>query len=140
VHHRVAAGFRLGNVFLAGDAAHIHSPAAGQGMNTGIADAYDLATRLAAVLTGQADDSTLDTYDRVRRAVALEVLRFTDRLTRTAMIRNPAARFARRVGTGTVGRLTPVQRRLAMWVTGLQRSPLRGDLPTVTPRKLETST
>jgi 2-polyprenyl-6-methoxyphenol hydroxylase-like FAD-dependent oxidoreductase len=137
VHHRVAARFRVGPVFLAGDAAHIHSPAAGQGMNTGIADAFDLATRMAAVLNGQADESTLDSYDRLRRAVALEVLHFTDRLTRMAMLRNPAARFARRVGTGTVGQLRPVQHRLAMWVTGLQRSPLRGDLPAVTPRQLE---
>jgi 2-polyprenyl-6-methoxyphenol hydroxylase-like FAD-dependent oxidoreductase len=140
VHHRVAATFRDGRVFLAGDAAHIHSPAAGQGMNTGIADAFDLATRLAAVLAGQADESSLDAYDRVRRAVALEVLAFTDRLTRVAMMRNPAARIARRVGTGTVGRLRPVQRRLAMWVTGLQRSPLRGDLPAVTTRQREPET
>jgi 2-polyprenyl-6-methoxyphenol hydroxylase-like FAD-dependent oxidoreductase len=140
VHHRVAARFRVGLVFLAGDAAHIHSPAAGQGMNTGIADAFDLATRMAAVFTGQADESTLDAYDRVRRAVALEVLRFTDRLTKMAMLRNPAARFARRIGAGTVGRLAPVQQRLAMWVTGLQRSPLRGDLPAAVPRRLETNT
>jgi 2-polyprenyl-6-methoxyphenol hydroxylase-like FAD-dependent oxidoreductase len=136
VHHRVAARFRIGRVFLAGDAAHIHSPAAGQGMNTGIADAYDVATRLAAVLTGQAEESSLDAYDRGRRAVALEVLTFTDRLTRVAMMRHPVARLARRAGTGTVGRLRPVQRRLAMWVTGLQRSPLRGDLPAVTPVKV----
>jgi 2-polyprenyl-6-methoxyphenol hydroxylase-like FAD-dependent oxidoreductase len=140
VHHRVAARFRVGPVFLAGDAAHIHSPAAGQGMNTGIADAFDLATRMAAVLNGQADESTLDTYDRLRRAVALEVLHFTDRLTRVAMLRNPAARFARRVGTGTLGRLRPVQHRLAMWVTGLQRSPLHASLPAVTPRQLEGKT
>lgn len=140
VHHRVADRFRVGGVFLAGDAAHIHSPAAGQGMNTGIADAFDVATRLAAVCTGQADESTLDAYDRVRRAVALEVLRFTDRLTRMAMLRNPLARFARRIGAGTLGRLGPVQRRLAMWVTGLRRSPLRGDLPAVTPRQLEPRT
>jgi 2-polyprenyl-6-methoxyphenol hydroxylase-like FAD-dependent oxidoreductase len=137
VHHRVAERFRVGRVFLAGDAAHIHSPAAGQGMNTGIADAFDLATRLAAVVTGQAGEATLDAYDRQRRAVALEVLRFTDRLTRVAMMRNPVARLVRRAGAGTVGGLGPVQRRLAMWVTGLQRSPLRGDLPAVTPRPLE---
>jgi 2-polyprenyl-6-methoxyphenol hydroxylase-like FAD-dependent oxidoreductase len=133
VHHRVAERFRVGRVFLAGDAAHIHSPAAGQGMNTGIADAFDLATRLGAVLTGQADGSTLDAYERQRRAVALEVLRFTDRLTRMAMMRNPVARSARRVAAGTVGRLAPVQHRLAMWVTGLQRSPLRAGLPTCRP-------
>jgi 2-polyprenyl-6-methoxyphenol hydroxylase-like FAD-dependent oxidoreductase len=124
VHHRVAGRFRVGGVFLAGDAAHVHSPAAGQGMNTGIADAYDLATRIAAVVTGQADETSLDGYERDRRAAALEVLRFTDRMTRMAMIGNPVARSVRRVLAGSLGRLGPVQRRIAMWVTGLERSPL----------------
>src|SRR4030095_1651286 len=78
IHHRVADKFRVGGVFLAGDAAHVHSPAAGQGMNTRIADAYDLATRLAAILNGQAEQSILDDYQTTRRAAALEVLRFTD--------------------------------------------------------------
>src|SRR5262249_48130345 len=80
VHHRVADRFRVGGVFLAGDAAHVHSPAAGQGMNTGIADAFDLSTRLAAVLTRRADAAILDGYEAQRRAAALEVLRFTDRM------------------------------------------------------------
>ena len=131
VHHRVADRFRVGGVFLAGDAAHVHSPAAGQGMNTGIADAFDLSTRLAAVLAGRAGDETLDDYERGRRAAALEVLRFTDRMTRMAMLRSPVARAGRRTLAGSVGRLGPVQRRLAMWVTGLERSPLRHGLPDV---------
>ncbi|MGW6276155.1 FAD-dependent oxidoreductase [Kribbella sp. NPDC055071] len=125
VHHRVAETFRSGGVFLGGDAAHVHSPAAGQGMNTGIADAFDLATRLAAVLTGEADDTVLDTYDANRRAAALEVLRFTDRMTRMALIRHPLPRAARWLAAHSVGRSPYVQRRLATWVTGLQRSPLR---------------
>ncbi len=132
IHHRVADRFRVGAVFLAGDAAHIHSPAAGQGMNTGIADAYDLATRLAAVVAGAAPESTLDAYAERRRAAALEVLRFTDRMTKVAMLRNPVARVARLAVARTVGRLGPVQRRIALWVTGLERSPLRADLPSVT--------
>jgi 2-polyprenyl-6-methoxyphenol hydroxylase-like FAD-dependent oxidoreductase len=131
IHHRVADRFRVGAVFLAGDAAHIHSPAAGQGMNTGIADAYDLATRLAAVVAGAAPESTLDAYAERRRAAALEVLRFTDRMTKVAMLRNPVARLARLAVARTVGRLGPVQRRIALWVTGLERSPLRADLPSV---------
>ena len=131
IHHRVADRFRVGGVFLAGDAAHIHSPAAGQGMNTGIADAYDLATRLAAVVAGGAPESTLDVFATRRRAAALEVLRFTDRMTKVAMLRNPVARLARLAAARTVGRLGPVQRRIALWVTGLERSPLRDDLPSV---------
>jgi 2-polyprenyl-6-methoxyphenol hydroxylase-like FAD-dependent oxidoreductase len=134
VHHRVAEKFRVGSVFLAGDAAHVHSPAAGQGMNTGIADAYDLSTRLAAVLTGQAETSVLDGYERERRAAALEVLRFTDRMTRMAMLSNPVARSVRGVAAGTVSRIGPIRHLITMWITGLKRSPLRHGLPAVAPR------
>jgi len=59
------------------------------------------------------------------------VLRFTDRMTKVAMLRNPVARVARLTVARTVGRLGPVQRRIALWVTGLERSPLRADLPSV---------
>ncbi|MET9029972.1 FAD-dependent monooxygenase [Nocardia sp. NPDC004168] len=69
----LADRYRVGRVFLAGDAAHIHSPAGGQGMNTGIQDAYNLGWKLAAVLDG-ADESLLDTYELERRAVARAVL------------------------------------------------------------------
>ena len=131
VHHRVAEHFRSGGVFLTGDAAHVHSPAAGQGMNTGIADAYELATRLTATLAG-ADPGVLDGYEPARRSAALEVLRFTDRMTRIAMITSPMGRLTRRVLAGTLGQLGPVQRRIAIWVSGLQRSPLRHDRPVVT--------
>jgi 2-polyprenyl-6-methoxyphenol hydroxylase-like FAD-dependent oxidoreductase len=132
VHHRVADRFRVGPAFLAGDAAHVHSPAAGQGMNTGIADAYDLATRMAAVLTGQAEGDVLDGYERTRRNAALEVLRLTDRITGISMLRRPIPRTARRLVAHTLGRLPAVQHRVAMSVAGLARSPLRGDLPSVT--------
>ena len=63
VHHRVAEHFRKGRAFLLGDAAHIHSPAGGQGMNTGNGDAINLAWKLAAVLRGQAPDRLLDSYE-----------------------------------------------------------------------------
>ena len=127
IHHRVADRFRVDRVFLAGDAAHIHSPAAGQGMNTGIADAFDIATKLAAVLRGESDEATLDLYDQRRRAAALEVLKFTDRITRVATLRSPVARGMRRLLARTVGRSARVKRHVAMWVTGLERSPLRVD-------------
>jgi 2-polyprenyl-6-methoxyphenol hydroxylase-like FAD-dependent oxidoreductase len=140
VQHRVADRFRVGGVFLAGDAAHVHSPAAGQGMNTGIADAYDLATRLAAVLTGEANESLLDGYERDRRAAAVEVLRFTDRMTKVAMLSNPIARSMRRAAAGTIGRVGPIRHLITMWITGLKRSPLRRNLPTVAIRDAKPQT
>jgi len=64
VHHQVADRYRAGRILLAGDAAHVHSPAGGQGMNTGIQDAVALGHALAAVLGGRAGDSRLDQYER----------------------------------------------------------------------------
>ncbi|MGC4044272.1 MAG: FAD-dependent monooxygenase [Armatimonas sp.] len=80
VHHRVADKFRQGSAFLAGDAGHIHSPAGGQGMNTGIGDAINLAWKLAAVLKGKADDSLLDTYEAERIAFARKLVETTDQV------------------------------------------------------------
>jgi 2-polyprenyl-6-methoxyphenol hydroxylase-like FAD-dependent oxidoreductase len=78
VHHRVADQFRKGRAFLLGDAAHIHSPVGGQGMNTGIGDAVNLAWKLAAVLRGRATASILDTYESERVAFARRLVRTTD--------------------------------------------------------------
>jgi 2-polyprenyl-6-methoxyphenol hydroxylase-like FAD-dependent oxidoreductase len=80
VHHRVADHFRKGRVFLLGDAAHIHSPVGGQGMNTGIGDAVNLAWKLAAVLKGCADPSLLDSYEPERIAFARGLVATTDRV------------------------------------------------------------
>jgi len=79
VHHRVVEHFRRRRTFLLGDAAHIHSPAGGQGMNTGIGDAINLAWKLAAVLGGRAGDALLDTYESERRAFARRLVASTDR-------------------------------------------------------------
>jgi 2-polyprenyl-6-methoxyphenol hydroxylase-like FAD-dependent oxidoreductase len=79
VHHRVADHFRKNRAFLLGDAAHIHSPVGGQGMNTGIGDAVNLAWKLAAVLKGRADASLLDTYEPERIAFARRLVATTDR-------------------------------------------------------------
>lgn len=79
VHHRVAAHFRIGRCFLSGDAAHIHSPAGGQGMNTGIGDAVNLAWKLAHVLHGRADPALLDTYEAERIVFARRLVTTTDR-------------------------------------------------------------
>ncbi|OAR01321.1 hypothetical protein LLEC1_07583 [Akanthomyces lecanii] len=77
-HHRVADAFRKGRAFLLGDAAHIHSPAGGQGMNTGIGDAINLAWKIAAVVDGQAEDSLLDTYEEERIRFARKLVTSTD--------------------------------------------------------------
>ena len=80
VHHRVTGHFRKGRAFLLGDAAHIHSPAGGQGMNTGIGDAINLAWKLAAVLAGRASDNLLETYEAERIGFARRLVATTDRL------------------------------------------------------------
>jgi len=80
VHHRVTQHFRQGRAFLAGDAAHIHSPAGGQGMNTGIGDAINLAWKLAAVLGGHAPDALLDSYEAERIGFARRLVATTDRI------------------------------------------------------------
>ncbi|MGE4253442.1 MAG: FAD-dependent monooxygenase [Parvibaculaceae bacterium] len=82
VHHRVADHFRAGRVFIAGDAGHIHSPAGGQGMNTGMGDAVNLAWKLAAVLQGRAKQELLDSYEPERIAFARSLIRGTDQAFR----------------------------------------------------------
>jgi 2-polyprenyl-6-methoxyphenol hydroxylase-like FAD-dependent oxidoreductase len=78
VLRRIAGQFRTGRVFLAGDAAHVHSPAGGQGLNTGIQDAYNLAWKLALVLRGAAAPELLDTYNAERRPIAARILKMTE--------------------------------------------------------------
>ena len=80
VHHRVASRFRNGRVFLLGDAAHIHSPVGGQGMNTGIGDAVNLAWKLAAVLRGRAPAAILESYEPERIGFARRLVATTDRV------------------------------------------------------------
>jgi 2-polyprenyl-6-methoxyphenol hydroxylase-like FAD-dependent oxidoreductase len=79
VHHRVAEHFRKGRAFLLGDAAHIHSPAGGQGMNTGIGDAINLAWKLGDVIAGRAPDTLLDSYEAERIGFARRLVATTDR-------------------------------------------------------------
>ncbi|MCO5999631.1 FAD-dependent oxidoreductase [Actinoallomurus rhizosphaericola] len=111
VHHRMAGHYRAGRIFLAGDAAHVHSPAGGQGMNTGIQDAVDLARRLA--------DGAEDGYEDARRPVALDVVAMTDRMTRAATAGGPAARAVRNTLLTVAGHNAAVRRRLAMRLSEL---------------------
>ncbi len=80
VHHRVSEHFRKGRAFMLGDAAHVHSPAGGQGMNTGIGDSINLAWKLAAVLAGRAPDALLDTYEAERIGFARKLVATTDQV------------------------------------------------------------
>lgn len=112
VHSRTVPRYRDGRVFLVGDAAHVHSPAGAQGMNTGIQDAYNLAWKLALVERGIADDSLLDTYQAERHPVGVALLKTTDRLFSILGGQNPLARLAR-------GRLAPLMGRVVLtrpWV------------------------
>jgi 2-polyprenyl-6-methoxyphenol hydroxylase-like FAD-dependent oxidoreductase len=113
VHHRLADRYRAGRILLAGDAAHVHSPAGGQGMNTGIQDAVALGHALADVLAGRADESRLDEYERTRRPVAERVVAFTDRMTHMATLPGHRARSVRNSAIRMIGRIPSVQRRLA---------------------------
>jgi 2-polyprenyl-6-methoxyphenol hydroxylase-like FAD-dependent oxidoreductase len=95
VHHRVASHFRVGRAFLAGDAAHVHSPVGAQGMNTGIGDAVNLAWKLAAVVRDGADTSVLDTYEVERIAFARRLVATTDRAFAIATRPGAVAAFLR---------------------------------------------
>jgi len=97
VHHRVADHFRRGRIFIAGDAGHIHSPAGGQGMNTGIGDAVNLAWKLATTLRNRSNAAVLDTYEPERIAFARALVATTDRLFLLAVGRDLLARTARSV-------------------------------------------
>ncbi len=86
IHHARVPAYRWGRVFLAGDAAHIHSPAGGQGMNTGMQDVFNLAWKLAAVLKGDAGETLLNSYEAERVPVADSVITFTNRLTKAGTL------------------------------------------------------
>ena len=88
IHHRCTERFRNRHCFLLGDAAHVHSPMGGQGMNTGLQDAYNLAWKLALVVSNQADDALLDTYEAERRPFAEKLLATTDRAFQVAVSEN----------------------------------------------------
>jgi len=97
VHHRVAETFRVGRAFLLGDAGHIHSPAGGQGMNTGIGDAVNLAWKLAHVIQGRAAPSLLDTYDPERIAFARALVATTDRAFTAIVNEGVSGELTRRI-------------------------------------------
>ena len=114
VHHRVADSFRHGRAMLLGDAAHIHSPVGGQGMNTGIGDAVNLAWKLAAVLKGRAAESLLDTYESERIGFARRLVATTDRGFTFVTAQGRFAKFART-------RLVPILLPLLFRISAVRR-------------------
>jgi 2-polyprenyl-6-methoxyphenol hydroxylase-like FAD-dependent oxidoreductase len=128
INSRMVRRVRVGRVFLGGDAAHIHSPAGGQGMNTGIQDMLNLAWKLALVIQGQAPDALLDTYQVERVAVMRNVLRQTERVTDVMSSRRPLVRKLLRLVSPRLGRSRPVQKLVPTGVSQIairyRRSPL----------------
>ncbi|MFF4898653.1 FAD-dependent monooxygenase [Streptomyces sp. NPDC001068] len=115
---RQAPRYRVGRVFLAGDAAHVHTPAGGQGMNTGLQDAANLSWKLAAVLHGRADSALLDTYQSERHPVGRSVLRSSGAIVRLAMAKGWQLPV-RSVLMAALARLAPVRARITGQVTGV---------------------
>jgi len=117
IHHHVVDTYRVGRVLLAGDAAHVHSPAGGQGMNTGIQDATFLADAIAmALMSG--NDKALNSYGAIRRPVARQVVELADRLTRLATV-GPRLRPLRNALLGLLAVVPAFRNALAWRLSGL---------------------
>lgn len=109
IHHRHVTQLRAKRIFVAGDAAHIHSPFGGQGMNTGLHDAWNLIWKLDLVLRGHGDESILDSYGTERLPVIRDVIRITDRLTKAMGTANWLAQTVRDAVIPMVSRIAPFQ-------------------------------
>jgi len=118
IHHRVAQSFRKGHILLAGDAAHVDSPAGGQGMNTGIQDAITLADTLRQVLP-QGNEAALDTWQTKRHEIAQGVVTLTDRMTKVGTSSSPAVRVLRNAVLDIVGHVPFAQHAIAQQLSEL---------------------
>lgn len=121
LHHRLAQSYRKGRLLIMGDAAHVHSPAGGQGMNTGLVDATVLGRLLGAVVSGKRKEGVLDQYEKLRRPAAQKVMRLVGGLTAMAMTKSPAERGARNFRLALIGALPPARRAMIMNLSGLNR-------------------
>ncbi len=113
IHYKLAAQFSKGHIFLLGDSAHIHSPAGGQGMNTGIQDAFNLSWKLALVMRGEARPELLETYNLERREVARQVLKTSHFLLEMVSVRNPILKALRSLAWKWVVPVEIMQRHIA---------------------------
>lgn len=116
---RQAPQYRVGRVFLAGDAAHVHSPAGGQGMNVGMQDAANLGWKLAAVIRDGAPEALLDSYHAERHPVGAAVLRGSGGLIRLAMVKSRVGRWVRDMLAGAALSVPPIARKVTGEVSGL---------------------
>ena len=119
IHRRAVGAMRKGRAFVAGDAAHIHSPAGGQGMNTGMQDSCNLAWKLAMVIQGKAAPEILDSYSTERLPIARKVLRGSDFATRLITLQNPVLKYLRNRLIGFVTRLRFVRTKLLLGASEL---------------------
>lgn len=133
VHHRLADHYRKGPYFLVGDAAHVHSPAGGQGMNTGIVDACVLGQLLVDVLCSHAPEEHLDRYETLRRPAARQVLGLVGRMTHLATVRHPAQRWLRNLLLRLINALPPARRRFELNLSGHARQ-AAAEVPLLSPQ------
>lgn len=113
INERKVKDYSVGRVYLAGDAAHVHSPAGGQGMNTGMQDAFNLAWKMAMVWKGHALPTLLASYSAERSAIGTQVLANAGNLTRLTMLKNPILIELRRVGIAALSRIPALRQRFA---------------------------
>jgi hypothetical protein len=133
INERKVKNYRKGRVFLCGDAAHVHSPAGGQGMNTGMQDAFNLAWKLAMVWHERASSVLLDSYSPERSAIGEQVLRNAGNLTKVAILRNPILQEIRNLAVGTLGKIPALRQRVVDQMTELDLN-YRGTGLTVSPQ------
>jgi 2-polyprenyl-6-methoxyphenol hydroxylase-like FAD-dependent oxidoreductase len=130
INGRKVSEYRWGRAFLVGDAAHVHSPAGGQGMNTGMQDAFNLAWKLALVARRECREELLDSYTPERSYVGDQVLKSAARLTLAGTMKNPVAQLVRNAVSHILLGMTPVQNAFANTMTqvtiGYPNSPLNG--------------
>ena len=121
IHHRQVAELRVGRMFVAGDAAHIHSPFGGQGMNTGLGDVWNLAWKLDLALRGRGggNERLLDSYTAERRPIIKDVIETTDRMTRAMATPNRFAQALRDTIIPVLSHLTPFQHAFVQRLSGL---------------------
>jgi 2-polyprenyl-6-methoxyphenol hydroxylase-like FAD-dependent oxidoreductase len=117
INERKVKSYRKGRVFLCGDAAHVHSPAGGQGMNTGMQDAFNLAWKLAMVWHGRAATALLDSYSPERSAIGEQVLRNAGNLTKIAILHNPILQEIRSLAVGALGKIPALRQRMVDQLT-----------------------